>query len=460
MLIHTIQGIQEMIGGSLQLNGAAADQRVAGVSTDSRIIEQDNIYIAIAGERVDGHTYIDSASKQGAVLAIIDNEAFVTSSIATLLVEDSVKALQDLAKAYRESLDIQVIGITGSNGKTSTKDILAAGLMATYKVTKTLGNQNNEIGVPITLLRASKDTDVIVCEMGVENVGDIAFLNPMVQPTMSILTGVGAAHLATLGSKENVARAKLEIMDDLPNDGLFVYYGDDPFLAKVIDEKQDVPVERIRYGEQDDNQIQLTSFTQKDDMIYFTTSATNATFHIQTIGKHQAINALAAIACLKKLGLRDQQIQAGFDMYEPTGMRNEVVKIDRFTILNDSYKSNPESAQAAIDAFAGIEGAYRVVILGDMLDLEPDEKMYHKQVGAYVANSSFDELIAYGPLSKYYIEQASKIAPNKVYQHMDSHDAIVDYLESLENHSIAVLIKGSRGMQLDKVVDKLRGKYE
>ncbi|OCN04377.1 hypothetical protein A4S06_11410 [Erysipelotrichaceae bacterium MTC7] len=460
MITNTIQGIQKMIGGSLQLNGTAVDQRVAGVSTDSRIIEQDNIYIALTGERVDGHAFIESAHQQGAVLAIIDNEAYATCSMATLLVKDSVQALQDLAKAYRSSLDCQVIGITGSNGKTSTKDILAAGLSYVYNVTKTLGNQNNEIGVPITLLRASRDTDVIVCEMGVENIGDIAFLNPMVQPTMSILTGVGAAHLATLGSLENVARAKLEIMDALPSDGLFVYNGDDSVIANIIKEKQVDKVECVRYGEHEDNQIRLTSFDQNQSTLSFTTNVTSLNFQIETIGKHQALNALAAIACLKKLKISDADIQKGFLNYEPTGMRNEVVTLDRFTILNDSYKSNPESAKAAIDAFQQINGDYRVVILGDMLDLEPDEIMYHKQVGAYLASTAFDELIAYGPLSSAYVEGARQVQPNKVYTVLQDHDAIVEYLQTLKQDSIALLIKGSRGMQLDKVVDKLRGIYE
>ncbi len=460
MITNTIQGIQKMIGGSLQLNGTAVDQRVAGVSTDSRIIEQDNIYIALTGERVDGHAFIESAHQQGAVLAIIDNEAYATCSMATLLVKDSVQALQDLAKAYRSSLDCQVIGITGSNGKTSTKDILAAGLSQVYNVTKTLGNQNNEIGVPITLLRASRDTDVIVCEMGVENIGDIAFLNPMVQPTMSILTGVGAAHLATLGSLENVARAKLEIMDALPSDGLFVYNGDDSVIANIIKEKQVDKVECVRYGEHEDNQIRLTSFDQNQSTLSFTTNVTSLNFQIETIGKHQALNALAAIACLKKLKISDADIQKGFLNYEPTGMRNEVVTLDRFTILNDSYKSNPESAKAAIDAFQQINGDYRVVILGDMLDLEPDEIMYHKQVGAYLASTAFDELIAYGPLSSAYVEGARQVQPNKVYTVLQDHDAIVEYLQTLKQDSIALLIKGSRGMQLDKVVDKLRGIYE
>lgn len=457
MIACTIQEIQEMIGGELQVNQCSLETKVLGVSIDSRKIALQNIFFAINGDKVDGHIFLDDVYDRGATLAIIDNKDYQHRAIATLLVEDVVKALQTLAKVYRASLKAKVIGITGSNGKTSCKDIVSAMLSAKYEVVKTLGNQNNEIGVPLTLLRMAKTTDVAVLEMGMENLGDIHFLNELVKQDMGIVTNVGVAHLENLKTIENIGRAKLELLDGIVEDGLFVYYGDDAILQAVMQEKQTAKVKVETFGMTTNNTMYLTHFSQEYDRICFQTNRTDTIFSMKTLGKHQALNAMPAILCAYALGLQDEDIQAGLDTYVSTGMRNEIIKKEQMIILNDTYKSNPQSAEAAIDTFACIEAPYKIIVLADMLDLGSDEKAYHYALGEYVAQNDFDMLIGYGALAESIVEGARHIQPNKQYQLASSHEAIYTYLKPYCNQTCAVLLKGSRGMELDKVVDLLIG---
>lgn len=457
MISSTIHEIAIMTDGELFINKGNIKDTIKGVTLDSRFVEDSNIFIAIKGVHVDGHAYLDEVYQQGASLAIIDDCQYCNVDIPVLLVKDSVEALQKLAKNYRQTLNAKVIAITGSNGKTSCKDLMAEVLKSTYKVIKTSGNQNNELGVPLTLLRAQKDTEIIVLEMGMENLEDIHFLNNIAFPDIGIVTNVGIAHLENLGSLENIGRAKLELMDGLKEQDLFIYNGDDSILKSIINEKDCTKLNVQTFGEKSDNSIYLIDFNQEKDGIIFTTNCSSQKFFIPTIGKYMALNALPVIYVAHYLGLENDTVVKGLSTFVNGKMRNEIIKFKSMTILNDAYKSNPQSARVALDTFNYIQAPYKIIVLGDMLDLGKEENQFHFDLGIYMQNVEFDELIGYGELAHSILQGAKLKQPNKQYYLMDSHEKIIEYLESYKEKECAILFKGSRGMHLDKIVNALVG---
>lgn len=459
MIKKTIKEIASMVSGTLILNNASLDTVVHGVYIDSRKVEENGLYIPIIGERVDGHTFIKNIENK-ASLTLCSNTEYIPENIACIVVEDTVKALQELAKNYRQTLDATVIGITGSNGKTSCKDILAGCLSAKYKTQKTQGNHNNEIGVPLTLLELDGDCEMAVIEMGMENLEDIHFLNAMVDQDMSIITNVGIAHLENLGSIENIGWAKLEIVDSLHENDLFVYYGDDPVLSKNMETKvipNGVKVET--FGKNTNNTMYLTSLTQDENGIYFKTNASDFTFHIDILGEHQALNAMAALSCAYKLGMSEEEMQAGFDKMEKTKMRNELMQIQNAKILNDAYKSNPQSAIAALDTFELLKAPYKIAVLADMLDLGPTTNALHYDLGYALKNYTLDEVVCMGELGVH-IAEGAKASTNIKVTHFNTREEVSAYLMPYLKKDCMLLFKGSRGMALDLVIDTLKNEGE
>ncbi|MDL2276527.1 UDP-N-acetylmuramoyl-tripeptide--D-alanyl-D-alanine ligase, partial [Breznakia sp. OttesenSCG-928-G09] len=302
-----------------------------------------------------------------------------------------------------------------------------------------------------------KDTDYVILEMGMENLEDIHFLNAIAKPDLGIVTNVGIAHLENLKTIENIGRAKLELMDGLDDRSLFIYNGDDSILSKVIQEKDMHSLKIETFGLSEKNSIYLTSFEQEMDVISFKTNVSSHTFRVKTLGRHQALNTLPVLLCAYYVGLDDEVIQKGLNSYVSTGMRNELLQVCKMTILNDAYKSNPQSAKAALDTFEGIASEYKIIVLGDMLDLGPNTNDFHYDVGEYLNAITYDELICFGELSKFIIDGAKAKKPDKKYFHAKTHDEIFAYLEKFKDKDCAVLFKGSRGMKLDEIVDRLIG---
>lgn len=455
MISKTIGEIASMIKGQLILNDASMTDEVCGVYIDSREVLHHGLYIPIIGERVDGHTFISKVEEQGASLTLCSDEAFIPEHMAVILVKDTVSALQELAMHYRESLGAKVIGITGSNGKTSCKDILAGCLSAQFKTQKTQGNHNNEIGVPLTLLELDEDCEVAVIEMGMENREEIHFLNAMVQQDIAIITNVGIAHLENLGSLENIGHAKLEIVDDLHKDDLFLYYGDDKVLASLMQNKkikEGVMVET--FGKKTNNTLYLSSLKQDETGIYFTTNRHPFEFHIDILGEHQAFNALAAILVGYHLGMNEETMQKGFNFIEKTKMRNELMNVGNCKILNDAYKSNPQSAIAALDTFEMFEHPYKIAVLADMLDLGPTTTNLHYDLGYGLNVYDLKEVLCMGELAKSIGEGAKAASVNGV-RCFDDRDELFEYLKEYVKKDCMILFKGSRGMALDLVIHKL-----
>lgn len=456
MITKTIKQIADMIEGTLYLNEGNEDTIVKGICIDSRQIENNNLYIPIVGERVDGHTFI-SQIEEIAALTLCEDEAYMPTHIPVIVVEDSVKALQELAKHYRQSLACKVIGITGSNGKTSCKDILSGILSARFKTQKTFGNRNNEIGVPLTLLDLNEYCEVAVIEMGMENKEEIHFLNEMVQQDMAIITSVGIAHLENLGTIENIGLAKLEIVDSLQEGSYFIYNGDDPILSHLMKEKvlpKGIHVQT--FGEQKNNTMYLTSISQNEKGISFTTNGSEEAYFVPILGKHQAYNAMGAILVAKALGMQDVEINKGLQCIENTSMRNELMTIEKCTILNDAYKSNPQSALAALETFDAFTHPYKIAILADMLDLGESTKSLHYDLGASLQRFHLQEIICMGELAEYIAEGAKEHCPTAKVVLFENREEVYEYIKEYIHKDCMMVFKGSRGMALDVIIEKMK----
>ena len=349
MMIRSIDAIIRMLDADY-IENADIEEKVYGVCIDSRKVVEGNLYIPIHGVNNNGHDYVRQAIDNGAKAVLWErNEPNPPQDVVVILVEDTTAALQKLAESYRHQLDMKVIGITGSNGKTSTKDILAGILSQHYVTQKTMGNFNNEIGVPLTLLSLSENVEAAVVEMGMENLGELSFLTNMVKPDIAIITNVGCAHLENLGSMENIAKAKVEIVEGLNDHGLFIYNGDHKLLDDAVKAKMIPGTIRIKtFGKEQPCDGFVDHIRQDETGVSFSLN-TEHVYHLDMIGKHNACNAAAAILAAKALGLSDEEIQRGLHSIEKTGLRNELVRIKQALILNDSYKSNPNSALAAMD---------------------------------------------------------------------------------------------------------------
>lgn len=431
---------------------------VHGVCIDSRKVVEHNLYIPIKGVNNNGHAYIKQAIEQGAVATLWNrDEPNPPTEITVILVPDTTMALQQLAYVYRKQLPMKVIGITGSNGKTSTKDILAGMLSQRFITQKTLGNFNNEIGVPLTLLSMSDNTEVGVVEMGMENLRELDFLSKMVQPDIAIIANVGVAHLENLGSMENIAKAKLEITHGLKPNGLLIYYGDQELLRNAVTMEQLPGHIRIQtFGEAAHNDMVLRSVSQSEAGISFSVNEETVRFTLNMLGKHQAINAMGALLAARELHVSNADIQLGLQHIEKTGMRNELVRAQQALILNDSYKSNPQSSIAALETLDLFAHPYKIAVLSDMLDLGEESDMIHYRLGKATANYGVKEVLTYGPLAAYITQGALQVCGADVHvQHFADKQKLISYLMPYCQKDCMILVKGSRGMKMDEVVDAL-----
>jgi len=456
MINKSLGVIADMINSTVK-NSSFNDILISGVCIDSRKVQKGNLFVPIKGLNANGHNYINSAIDNGCAATLWNkNEPNPPTNIGVILVEDTVESLQKLAIAYRNALNIDVVGITGSNGKTSTKDIIAGIFSVKYKTQKTMGNYNNELGVPLTILSLDEDCEVAIVEMGLEKKGDLLFLKDMVKPNIGILTNVGTAHLENFNCVEEIANAKLEIVDCIEDNGLFIYNGDDELIK---DEIKKITINNTltvkKFGQGKDNDLYYSIIDQDENGITFETyGEVKDSFGMNMLGKHQALNALAAILAAKRFDLTNTDIKNGLSKIEKTGLRNEIVKIRRCTILNDSYKSNPQSTLVALDTFEGLLSPKKIVVLGDMLGLGENEAKLHYEIGTKLSNYKVDELVTYGQLAKNIAEGAGNVIQN--IKMFDDKELMIEYLSKYLDEECTILIKASRSLALDEVVDKLR----
>lgn len=435
------------------------EKQINGICIDSRKIKQHNLFIPIKGVTVNAHSFIDQVIKLGAIATLWNkNEPIPPKEISVILVDDTVAALQDLAVWYRNNLSAVIIGVTGSNGKTSTKDITAGILSQKFKTGKTMGNYNSEIGVPYTLLSLDKDVEAAVIEMGMEKKGEIDFLTKIVKPDIGIITSVGPVHISNFNSVKDIAKAKLEIVNGIKNDGLFIYFGDDDLIVETVNETEIKPSIRIKtFGTKNSNTIYIKEFSEDLEGITFKISDENCPeFHIDMLGKHQALNALSAILAATECGMNYSEIKEGLSKIEKTGLRNEVLKIKECTVLNDCYKSNPDSVKAALDIFKLFKSDKKIVVLGDMLGYGEMSGDVHYNVGKSLKNYNINELVTIGQEAKFIAKGAKDHTEILNITEFDTKEEAAEYLKKYLTENSAMLIKGSRFLKLEYIANKLQ----
>lgn len=434
------------------------DTTVHGVSIDSRKITNGNLFIPFKGENSDGHRFVEEAIKKGAAAAFWQKDVpNPPLHLPILVVEDTLIALQELARKYRNELDVKVVGITGSNGKTTTKDIMANLLSLKYKVQKTEGNFNNEIGLPLTILGLERDTEMAVLEMGMSSRGEIDFLTRLALPEAAIITNIGESHLLDLGSREGIAEAKLEIVNGLQENGLLVYYGDEPLLTKRLEDLDRTFVTKT-FGRNTRNDLYPVDIEQNDTGSSFVINASESTFFLPVLGTHNVLNAMAAMAVASFFDIPYEKMNDGFTGLKLTNMRTELLQGKMGEkIINDAYNASPTSMYAAIELIAHLPGyKNKILVLGDMLELGPEEEEYHRKMGESIDSNKIDYVFTFGNLGQYIAEGAKASLPaNRVFAFTEK-QPLIDELRKLVNEETIILVKASRGMKLEEVVSALQ----
>jgi UDP-N-acetylmuramoyl-tripeptide--D-alanyl-D-alanine ligase len=452
---RSLMQIAKMVSG--ECSDSTNEILISGVSINSRVIEAGNLFIPIIGEKFNGHEFVEMAITNGATASLWQrDQESPPENIPLIFVEDTLQALQNLAKEYRNELPLKVIGITGSNGKTTTKDIVSSIMGTTYKVLKTEGNLNNHYGLPLTILRLEEDTEVAILEMGMSGRGEIELLTKIASPDAAIITNIGEAHLLDLGSREGIAEAKLEIIAGLKEGGTLIYDGDEPLLNERLRDKS---LKKITFGNHEDNSYIPMTIRQENEGTYFTINKHPDTeIYMPILGKHNVFNALAGIAVGEYFNVPLENIQNGLKQLKISNMRLEVIEgRNGSKIINDAYNASPTAMKAAIDLVRNLKGYSRkFLVLGDMLELGPNEENYHYEIGEMLKPEFVDYVFTYGELSKHLAEGARKSFNHERVQAFTDKAALIKELKQTTSPNDLILIKGSRGMKLEEVVLELK----
>jgi UDP-N-acetylmuramoyl-tripeptide--D-alanyl-D-alanine ligase len=440
----TLSQIADACGGTYIGEHSLKETPVSSIERDSRNIKENSLFLAIKGARVDGHDFIEKCYEDGAICALCE-KAPKNPSKPYILVDDTLKAVKKIAKAYRELFEIPIVGISGSVGKTSTKEMISSVLSQKYKVHKTQGNLNNELGVPLTLFGMDDDTEVAVIEMGISDFGEMSRISEMVQPTIEVITIIGECHLENLGDRNGVFKAKTEMFDNLRIGGTVILNGDDDKLNKVSAVKGNAPIfYGFHHGADRAENVANNGVLGVDADLLFDGQRLSVT--IPAIGTYMVNNALAAAAVGRTLGLTSDEIKRGIAAYKTVGSRANLINTGKISIIDDCYNANPNSMKASIDTLMNFEGR-KVAILGDMKELGENESELHLGVGHHA--QCCDMVIAVGPLAEKIAEGAGGI-------HFETKDELFDQLKSLIKVGDVVLVKASHSMQFEKITEKLK----
>lgn len=446
------------IAAALQgrLKHSSVEPDITGVSIDSRSIKPGDMFIALRGENFDGHDFIASAVEKGAGLVITEKEP--EQEVPYILVGDSLKALQDIAGYYRRKFNIPFVAITGSSGKTTTKDMVASVLSQKYEVLKTEGNLNNAIGLPLMLLRLERRHQIAVLEMGMNSPGEIELLSNIVRQDISVISNVGIAHIEKLGSRENILKAKLEIFTYFGEGNIAVINGDNDMLAGLQSDRYKI----VRYGLEPENDIQAIHINEKGESgIDFTVAmdGSSEVFNVPLPGIHNVYNALSAITVARLFDLEAESIRRGLTGFKPSKNRMEIITTaDGLKIINDVYNANPESMRAAINVLKGYKAeGRRAFIAGDMLELGGISDKEHYEIGAYAASNGIDIIASIGNHSGDIVKGAEALGVDRknLYAFPDKETAAPQLKQMLRPGDV-LLVKGSRAMKLEYIVDYLR----
>ncbi len=485
----TIKEIAEAAGGILVLSqGIKDDTCVTSAVLDSRKAEAGCLFFATLGERVDGHRFITDVFAKGAALAVtqktpeqVESEhgCEATKWGSYLLVEDTLQALKSIAEAYRRKLSVKVVGITGSVGKTSTKEFIAGVLAEKYQVLKTEGNFNNEIGVPLTLLRIRRRHQVAVVEMGISDFGEMRRLSRMARPDICVITNIGQSHLENLKDRDGILRAKSEIFEFMAEDGEICLNGGDDKLLELTAIKGHTP-HFFGLGESEKEEVSAVDIEGRglwgsDAVLAFSGQtakegrmpvkhgeklrevSARVKVHVPLPGIHMVRNAAAAACVGKLLGLTPEEIAAGVGSVAPVSGRDHLIRLERYTLIDDCYNANPASMKAAIDLLS-MADTQKTAILGDMFELGENSHRLHAEVGEYAAGAGVQQLFCVGGEARHMYEAAVRAGGAQEVRYFPTRDALLQELKR-ETGTIpkgsTVLIKASHGMEFSKVLEIL-----
>ena len=430
---------------------AESDARILGWSVDSRTVAPGDLFFALRGPNHDGNAYVDDAFRKGAVAAVVNqqkDQARATHPV--LAVPDSLVALQQIAAWARHHWNGDVVGVTGSAGKTSTKDLIAEMLSVKMPVGKTIGNFNNHVGVPLSILRLPSESRVAVLEMGMNHAGEIRDLAAIARPRIGVVTNVGHAHMEAFDSIEAVAAAKRELIESLPPDGIAVLNADDPLVVRFRDSH---PGRTITFGLSEAADIRAEHVEYSSEGVRF--QVNGVPFASRLMGRHSILNLLAGIAVASLYGIRPEQLTAKVSELAAGSMRGQRFEHNGILILNDCYNSNPDAARAMIDVLRETPARRRIAVLGEMLELGRWAESLHRDVGSYVANCGIDVLVGIRGAARHLVD-AAREAGQAVDAAFFFHDtaAAGDWLRQIARPGDVILFKGSRGTHVEQALER------
>ena len=478
----SVQELVEAVDG--QLLAGAADEKITSVSTNSKEIKQGALFVPIIGERVDAHKFIPMALEQGAVATFTsqDLEEFQEGK-AYIKVKDTVEALQKAASWYRSLFSVKLVGITGSVGKTTTKEMIAAALETKYKVLKTKGNMNSQVGLPLMMFELDDSVEVAVIEMGMSMVGEMSRLAAIAKPDMVVMTNIGVSHIGQLGSKENIRKEKMNIIDQCKEETLVFVNGDDVLLHELVAFSQKAKKGEVVETELFDeatreklSAIEVKEFGTQAHCVYrgvdskaqnegqmFTYVSESGTQEVSltVLGTHNINNATVALAIAEQLGISPVVAKEGLAAYRPIAMRGQIYEKDGVKVIDDTYNASPDSMKSGVSVLLQMDGVQRrIAVLADVLELGEVSQNCHYEVGTFIGKTKngtnkVDVLVTLGEEAKYICQGARAEQPEMQIEAFDTKEALIAFLQQNKKSGDAVLVKGSRGMHMEEVVKAL-----
>lgn len=427
---------------------------ITDLCIDSKEIKEGDLFVPIIGERVDAHRFIEQALEIGAAALTSEHDA-ISAEKPYIRVEDTVQALQDIGAYVRKRLSIPIVAVTGSVGKTTTRNMIATALRSQKQVFETQGNFNSQIGVPIMLTRIKSSDEIAVLECGMSEVGQIDILSNLVKPRHAVVSTIGVAHIEQLKTKENIRREKLSIINHMDADGTLFLNGDDPMLAEV---REQMTCRTCYYGTQEWCDYRAENIQYDNGRSYFDCvhGQERVSVELSVLGQHNVLNCIAAIAVSHVCGV-PMEVAAGEFAYFH-GMRQNIIQLEnRFTIIDDTYNASPDSMRASLDVLCHLETkGRRVAVLGDMFDLGENSQQYHYELGTFAAQMPIDELVVVGERAKSIAQAVQEQKPAiKTYEFTDNEEAVMYLMATLMPEDI-VLVKGSNGMHMNEIVSLLK----
>jgi UDP-N-acetylmuramoyl-tripeptide--D-alanyl-D-alanine ligase len=445
----------------VELQEKLLNREIKGISIDSRTVKEGELFIAIRGDRYDGHDFVPDALRKGAWGTLVEQSAPESKYAAmgglrnVIPVEDTLLSLQEMSLIHRRKFILPVVGITGSNGKTTTKEMLASILLKKGPVLKNEGNLNNHIGVPLTLMKMDSHHMAAIIEMGMSGLGEIKTLTRLAMPAVGVITNISAAHLQFLGSTDTVAEAKGELLQTMRSDGTAVLNADDRYFTTL---RSKYPGRVLSFGIEQPADVRASDIRQVRGVTDLTLHAgvRSVLVRLRTVGRHNVYNALAAAAAALAIDVPLETVKFGLEEFRPVAMRSELKDVQGRTVLADYYNANPDSMKAALETLASLTtGKRTIAVLGDMLELGDTAAEAHRAIGATAVKLGIDLVITVGPLAKYIAEGAvaAGMARDRVLE-AETTSRGAAFLKEHSRPGDTVLIKGSRGMKMEKILEE------